>query len=178
LPVWSTSTLPTLNLAQRAPDHGDEDQARTLFREGHGHAERANTELRELAQGILPSVLSRGGLAASVEELVERLRLPVSIEVTQERFSPEIEANTYFVVAEALTNLAKHSRARNATVAVYVEHNDLHLAVSDDGVGGARPDGGGLRGLADRVAALGGRVRIDSPSGGGTHITATLPLEE
>jgi PAS domain S-box-containing protein len=171
-------TIITLNLAQRAQDRGDQDQARALFGEGLGHAEQANTELRELAQGILPSVLARGGLAASVEELMERLRLPVSIEVTRDRFRPEIESGAYFVVAEALTNLAKHSGARSAMVAARVEDNHLHVDVSDDGVGGARPDGGGLRGLADRVAALGGRVRIDSPPGGGTRISATLPLEE
>ena len=171
-------TIITLNLAQRAQDRGEQDQARALFGEALGHAEQANTELRELAQGILPSVLARGGLAASVEELMERLRLPVSIEVTRDRFRPEIESGAYFVVAEALTNLAKHSRARNAMVAARVEDNHLHVDVSDDGVGGARPDGGGLRGLADRVAALGGRVRIDSPPGGGTRISATLPLEE
>ena len=171
-------TIITLNLAERAEDRDDGDQARTLFHEALGHAEQANAELRELAQGILPSVLARGGLAASVEELIERLRVPVSIEVTGQRFRPEIEANAYFVVAEALTNLAKHSHARSATVAACVEDNHLRLDVSDDGVGGARPDGGGLRGLADRVAALGGWVRIDSPSGGGTRVSATLPLDE
>ena len=170
-------TIMTLTLAQHARDRDDGETARTLLDEALGHAERANVELRELAQGILPSVLARGGLAASVEELVERLRLPVSIEVTPDRFRPEIEANAYFVVAEALTNLAKHSRARSATVAGWVDGNHLHVEVSDDGVGGARPEGGGLRGLADRVAALGGDVRIDSPSGGGTRILASLPLE-
>jgi signal transduction histidine kinase len=101
--------------------------------------------------------------------------LPVSIEVTADRFAPEIEANAYFVVAEALTNLAKHSRARSATVAGWVEGSHLHVDVSDDGLGGARPEGSGLRGLADRVAALGGGMRIDSPSGRGTRIIATLP---
>jgi signal transduction histidine kinase len=171
-------TIITLNLAQRAQDHGDEDEARGLFHEALVHAERANRELRELAQGILPSVLARGGLAASVEELSEHLRLPVRIDVTRERFRPEIEANAYFVVAEALTNLAKHSRAQSGTVAACVEDNHLHLDIRDDGVGGARLDGGGLRGLTDRVTALGGRARIDSPSGAGTHISATLPLEE
>jgi signal transduction histidine kinase len=133
--------------------------------------------LRELSQGILPSVLARGGLAASVEELTERLRLPISVQVARDRFSPEIEASAYFVVAEALTNLAKHSRARSGTVAAWIEDKQLHVDISDDGVGGARPDGGGLRGLADRVAALGGQVRIDSPPGRGTHVTATLPLK-
>jgi PAS domain S-box-containing protein len=171
-------TIITLNLAQRAQDHGDQDQAGALFREALGHAERANAELRELSHGLIPSVLARGGLAASVEELIERLRVPVTVEVTRERFRPEIEANAYFVVAEALTNLAKHSQANSAAVAACVEDGRLQLDVSDDGVGGARPDGDGLRGLADRVAALGGRVWIDSPLGGGTRIIATLPLEE
>ncbi|MGO9822149.1 MAG: PAS domain S-box protein [Solirubrobacteraceae bacterium] len=171
-------TIITLNLAQRAQDREDSERARELFSEALGHAEHANTELRELAQGILPSVLARGGLAASIEELVERLRLPVTIDVTRDRFGAEIEANAYFVVAEALTNLAKHSQARSATVAACVEDGRLHLDVCDDGIGGARPEGGGLRGLADRVAALGGEVRIDSPSGGGTRISATLPLGE
>jgi PAS domain S-box-containing protein len=171
-------TIMTLNLAQHAGDRGDAETARTLSDEALGHAEQANVELRELAQGILPSVLERGGLAASVEELTERLRLPVTIEVTTARFRPEIEANAYFVVAEALTNLAKHSRARGATVAGWVDGNHLRVDVSDDGVGGARPEGSGLRGLADRVAALGGHVRIDSPPGHGTRITATLPLEQ
>ena len=122
----------TLTLAHHAQDRHDGETARTLFDEALGHAEQANVELRELAQGILPSVLARGGLAANVEELTERLRLPVSIEVTADRFAPEIEANAYFVVAEALTNLAKHSRARSATVAGWVEGSHLHVDVSDD----------------------------------------------
>ncbi len=170
-------TIITLNLAQRAQDRGDSEQARSLFGEALGHAEHANADLRELAQGILPSVLARGGLAASVEELTERLRLPVSVQVTRDRFRPEVEANAYFVVAEALTNLAKHSHARSGAVAAWVESRQLHVDVRDDGVGGARSDGGGLRGLADRVAALGGQVQIDSAPGRGTQVTATLPLE-
>jgi PAS domain S-box-containing protein len=171
-------TIITLNLAQRAQDRGDSPRARELFGEALSHAEHANTDLRELAQGILPSVLARGGLAASVEELTERLRLPVSVQVTRDRFRPEIEANAYFVVAEALTNVAKHSRARSGAVAAWVQDSQLHVDVSDDGVGGACSDGGGLRGLADRIGALGGQVQIESPPGRGTHVTATLPLEE
>ena len=171
-------TIMTLNLGQHAQGRGDGGTAQTLFAEALEHAEQANVELRELAQGILPSVLVRGGLAASVEELVERLRLPVSVDVTPERFRPEIESGAYFMVAEALTNVAKHSRARSAAVTGWLEGNRLHVDVADDGVGGAQPEGGGLRGLADRVAALGGRLSIDSPSSGGTRISATLPLEQ
>jgi signal transduction histidine kinase len=169
-------TIITLSLAQRAQETGDEQGFRALFGEALGQAGQANTELRELAQGILPSVLARGGLRAGVEELIERLRVPVTVEVTRDRFPAEVEANAYFVVAEALTNLAKHSRARSGTVAAWAEGKLVHIEVRDDGVGGARPEGAGLRGLADRVAALGGDLRIDSPPGRGTRITATLPL--
>jgi signal transduction histidine kinase len=98
------------------------------------------------------------------------------VAVAGERFPAEIEASAYFVVAEALTNVVKHSRARSAEVNVRVEDGVLHLDVRDDGVGGARPDGTGLLGLTDRVAALGGRLRVESPPGRGTRIVATLPL--
>ena len=93
------------------------------------------------------------------------------------RFRREIESAAYFVVAEALTNLAKHSRARTAAVAGWLEDNQLRVDVTDDGVGGAQPEGGGLRGLADRVDALGGRLG-SIVLGGGTRIIATLPLEQ
>jgi signal transduction histidine kinase len=96
--------------------------------------------------------------------------------VAGERLPAEIEASAYFVVAEALTNVVKHSRARSAQVKAWVEDSVLHVDVRDDGVGGARPDGTGLLGLNDRVAALGGRLRVESPSGRGTRIAATLPL--
>ena len=118
----------TLNLAQHAQDGGDGETARTLFDEALGHAEQANIELRDLAQGILPSVLARGGLAASVEELVERLRLTVSIDVIPDRFRPEIEATAYFVVAEALTNLGQ---ALSRSKRPYLEIGCLaHLAIA------------------------------------------------
>jgi signal transduction histidine kinase len=99
----------------------------------------------------------------------------VSVDVPPDRFRPEIEANAYFVVAEALTNVVKHSGARQAWVRVWVEDEVLHVEVRDDGRGGARPEGSGLRGLADRTAALGGRVTVESPPAAGTRITATLP---
>ena len=136
-----------------------------------------NEELRQLAHGLLPAVLTRGGLTAGVEALVSRVRLPISTEVPDERFAPEIEASAYFVVAEALTNVAKHSGAESVNVKVWAEDGALHVDVRDDGKGGARPDGSGLVGLSDRVATLGGRLRVDSPPGGGTHIAATLPLQ-
>jgi signal transduction histidine kinase len=99
------------------------------------------------------------------------------VDVPRDRFAPEVEASAYFVVAEALTNVAKHSGARRADVTAWVDEGVLCVDVRDDGVGGARPDGRGLLGLDDRLATLGGRLRIESPPGRGTRIAATLPLQ-
>ena len=168
-------TIVTLKLAAGAAQN-DGESADALVVEALDQAERANAELRELAHGILPPVLARGGLRAGVDALVSRVRVPVDVAVASERLPAEIEASAYFVVAEALTNVVKHSRARSAEVKAWVEDSVLHLDVRDDGVGGARPDGTGLLGLNDRVAALGGRLRVESRWGRGTRIAATLPL--
>jgi len=137
----------------------------------------ANTELRELARGILPTALTRGGLAQAVAALVSSAHIPIGVDVPDERFGPEIEATAYFVIAEALTNIAKHSGAQEAQVRAWIEDGLLRVDVCDDGAGGARPDGSGLLGLHDRVVSLGGHLAIESPSGGGTRIAATLPLQ-
>ena len=165
-----------LELALRALDEPDED-GRTLVAEALEHARAANEELRELAHGVLPDVLIRGGLAAGVESIVSRLRVPVEVSVPPERFPPEIEASAYFVVAEALTNVAKHSDARHAAVAARLDNGSLQIDIRDDGAGGARLDGSGLLGLRDRVVTLGGDLEVDSPPGGGTRIAVTLPLQ-
>jgi signal transduction histidine kinase len=168
-------TIVTLKLARRTgQDDGESKDG--LVAEALDQAEQANAELRELAHGILPPVLARGGLSAGIDALVSRMRVPVDVAVAGERLAAEIEASAYFVVAEALTNVVKHSRAQSAEVKVSVQDSVLHLDVRDDGVGGARSDGSGLLGLNDRVAALGGRLRVESPPGGGTRIAATLPL--
>jgi signal transduction histidine kinase len=104
------------------------------------------------------------------------MRVPVSADVPDERFAAEVEASAYFIVAEALTNVAKHSRAQRADVRAWVTDDLLHVDVRDNGVGGAHADGNGLTGLRDRVDALGGRLRVESPRGGGTRIAASLPL--
>jgi signal transduction histidine kinase len=96
--------------------------------------------------------------------------------VPEDRFAPQIEASAYFVVAEALTNVAKHSDARHANVAARLDDGSLRLEISDDGAGGASPDGSGLLGMRDRVVTLGGRLEVDSPPGRGTRIAVTLPL--
>jgi PAS domain S-box-containing protein len=168
-------TIVTLKLAQRAFQE-DDGKAESLIREALGHAERSNAELRELARGILPSVLSHGGLLAGVNAFAARLDLPVHVEVPAERFPPKVEASAYFIAAEALTNVVKHSQAQRAEVNAFVEDGMLRLEVQDDGIGGADPDGHGLVGLGDRATALGGRLKIESPAGGGTHVSAVLPL--
>jgi signal transduction histidine kinase len=98
------------------------------------------------------------------------------VDVPAERFPAEIEASAYFIVAEALTNVVKHSHATRAAVTASVDDGTLCVEVSDDGIGGADPDGHGLVGLGDRAMALGGRLEIDSPRSGGTLLAATLPL--
>ena len=140
------------------------------------NAERANVELRELAHGILPAVLTRGGLRAGVDALASRMPVPVEIDVSVGRLPTAVEATAYFVVAEALTNVAKHARAGRAEVTARIEDGTLAVEVRDDGVGGARPDGSGLVGLADRLAALDGRLRVESPADGGTLVAAAIPL--
>jgi signal transduction histidine kinase len=170
------STVIALKLARR--ELGDATgPAVELLDQALGQAESAKGELRELAHGILPGALSRGGLRAGIDALVSRVPLPVSIEVTPQRLPAELEATAYFIVAEALTNAARHARASSAQVAVLVDGAVLRLAVRDDGVGGARTDGSsGLLGLHDRAAVLNGVLHIESPPGEGTVIAATIPI--
>ncbi|HKG66691.1 MAG TPA: GAF domain-containing protein [Solirubrobacteraceae bacterium] len=168
-------SIVTLKLAQRA-QREDPERAAVLLAEALDHAEEGNRELRELAHGILPAVLTRGGLAAAVDSLVARLDLPIHVEVAPTRLPPEIESSAYFIVAEALTNVVKHSQATNAEVTASLSGGMLTVEVSDDGVGGADPGGYGLLGIGDRAAALGGRMGLDSPPGEGTVVTAMLPL--
>jgi signal transduction histidine kinase len=168
-------TVITLKLAERAIDPAHTD-ALQLVGDALREAQRANDELRELAQGILPAVLTRGGLREAIDALAERAPVPVEVDVPAERLPAPIEATAYFVVAEALTNVAKHSRARRATVTAHVASGALEVAVTDDGIGGATPGGSGLLGLADRLAALDGRMRVETPPDGGTLVAATIPL--
>jgi PAS domain S-box-containing protein len=168
-------TIVTLKLAQQAI-HEDRSDAERRLAEALATAELATAEVRELARGILPSVLTHGGLRAGLDALLSRLDLLVDLDVLDERLPAEIEASAYFVVAEALTNVVKHARATRATVRATADDDVLTVEVRDDGVGGADPDGHGLVGVADRVDALGGQLRIDSPQGGGTVLAARLPL--
>jgi signal transduction histidine kinase len=168
-------TVLTLKLARHALAE-DTQHAGSLLSEALESAEQGNAALRELSHGILPSVLTRGGVRAGVQALVSRLSLPVEVQVTGTRLPPDIEANAYFIVAEALTNAVKHAHATSAEVTAAVADGVMRLEIRDDGVGGADPDGHGLMGISDRVAALEGRLRIDSPGGAGTVVTVELPV--
>jgi signal transduction histidine kinase len=169
-------TIVTLKHAQRALHANDDDKAESLLAEALERAQQGNAELHELAHGILPAVLTQGGLRRGVNTLVSRLDLAVEVDIPDMRFPAEIEASAYFVVAEALTNVVKHAQAGRAEVKASVDDCLLHVEVRDDGVGGVDPHGHGLVGLADRVSALGGRLEVRSPPGAGTLLSAALPL--
>jgi signal transduction histidine kinase len=148
-----------------------------LLAETVAELQAAVEDLRELARGVHPAILTEDGLGAALESLTSRSALPVTlIAAPEQRFDPEVEATAYFLVCEALANVAKHAQASGARVSASRSDGVLLVEVADDGVGGARPlEGSGLRGLVDRVETLGGRLRIDSPSGGGTRIAAEIP---
>lgn len=147
-----------------------------LVQEALTHVERANSELRDIVHGILPASLTHGGLRIGLESLVADLALPVDLHITTPRLPAATETTAYFVVAEALTNAVKHSRAREVRLTVDVDGDTLVVEVRDDGVGGADPDRGtGLTGLFDRVDAAGGDLTITSPTGGGTAVRAGIP---
>jgi signal transduction histidine kinase len=170
-------TVITLKLARRALGK-DQESGTALVGEALEQAQDAIAELRELAHGILPAVLIQGGLRAGVDDLASRAPLPVETRVSTARLPAAVEATAYFVVAEALTNVAKHARAEKAMVIARVEDRTLRVDVRDDGVGGARPDASGLVGMADRLAVIDGRLRVESPIGGGTLVSAHIPLPE
>jgi len=168
-------TILVLKLIQGALRNSEEDTD-ALVAEALAHAEQGNRELRELAHGILPEALTQGGLRAGVDAIARRLDLPVRLDIPAERLPRAIEASAYFVVAEALTNVMKHSRAARAEVTVSVRDGMLDVEVLDDGIGGADPAGHGMLGIKDRVEVLGGRFETASPPGGGTRVSAALPL--
>jgi PAS domain S-box-containing protein len=166
-----------LRLAQRKIG-SDPDEASVLMEAASGRLDAALEELRDLARGIHPAVLTDHGLGPAIEALCGRCPIPAElVAVPEERLADHVEAAAYFLVAEALTNAAKHALAGAITVRVTCEGGRVLVEVSDDGVGGAGGgDGSGLRGLADRVEALGGRLEIISPVGEGTVVRAELPL--
>jgi signal transduction histidine kinase len=167
-----------LGLARERLHSGAEPaQVAALVDRAHEEAKRAVVELRELVRGIHPAVLTDRGLDAALSALAARSPVPVTIDVAMEpRPTAPVEATAYFVVAEALANIAKHSRATRAAVTVRRHADRITIDVTDDGVGGAVVvPGGGLAGLADRVASAEGRWRLASPPGGPTHLAVELP---
>jgi signal transduction histidine kinase len=137
----------------------------------------ALAELRELASGIHPTVLTDQGLEAALDALAAHVPVPVEVTACPHHLSPPVEAAAYYIVSEALTNASKHAAATRAWVSLRVEDGTLHLSVRDDGVGGAdQTRGSGLIGLRDRVDALAGAIEIDSPPGAGTDVRAAIPL--
>ena len=164
-----------LRSAQRQLDATDDAEVARLLASTADELQVAVEELRELAQGIHPGILTQGGLAHALEELAARAPLPVSVDATAERFSPEVEATAYFVACEALTNTVKHAEASTAAIAARRENGVLVIEVADDGRGLAEPEGSGLRGLSDRVEARGGRLVVDSAAGSGTRVRGEIP---
>jgi len=157
-----------------------EQETKELLDETIARLSSALAELRELARGIHPAVLSERGLLPALEALAERTPLPVELEVSiGRRLSPAIEAAAYFVAAEALTNVAKYAHASRARLRAVHADGTLTIEVADDGVGGADPArGSGLRGLADRISAIDGTLAIESPAGAGTRVVVTVPAGE
>ena len=149
-----------------------------LLDEATAELKTAIAEVRDLARGIHPPILTEAGLGAAIEALAERAAQPVTVDVTEARYPATIEATAYFVVAEALTNVARHADATQAHVITSEQDGQLIVVVQDDGRGGADPSvGSGLRGLQDRLAAAGGILTVSSPVGHGTTIRAAMPLK-
>jgi signal transduction histidine kinase len=165
-----------LRSAQRRLGEDVDPELEALLESTADELQVAVEELRELAQGIHPGVLVQGGLAAALEALAGRSPVPVTVESTQDRLAPEVEGTAYFVASEALANVVKHSGATKARIRATHANGTLVVEVEDDGVGGAGSrNGSGLRGLADRVEAQGGSLRIESAPGSGTRIVGEIP---
>jgi signal transduction histidine kinase len=171
------TTALTLRLVERRlAGMIDAGTAELIARSADG-LDAAMAELRELARGILPAILTDAGLVPGLRALAERTPLPVDLTAAAvPRLAPEVEATAYFVAAEALTNALKHARAPRLWVSVDYTDGRIHVEVTDDGIGGADiTAGSGLRGLRDRVAALGGELTVRSPAGRGTSVSVLLP---
>jgi signal transduction histidine kinase len=165
-----------LGLAQQKLDE-DPEHARQLLAEARDGASAALVELRDLARGIRPALLAERGLAEAVSAFAARSPVPASVtaDLGEERMPEPVESAAYFVIAEALANVAKHANAKRATVSLVRRADRLEVLVVDDGHGGANPDGGGLKGLRARVEALDGTLGVASPAGGPTMLRAELP---
>ncbi|HJQ51287.1 MAG TPA: histidine kinase [Gaiellaceae bacterium] len=168
--------LLALGLALQLLRDGSGDQE--LLVQAEAELQTALSELRDLARGIHPTILSEQGLGPAVRSLCDRAPVPVHLEADDERYPVSVETTVYFVVAEALANIAKHARAHSAAVSLARENGKLLVDISDDGRGGATArTGSGLQGLVDRVAAVGGTLTIASQPGAGTTLHAEVPCD-
>ena len=166
----------TMQLGRAEERVADQPELAALLRGAREDAGMAIAELRDLARGIAPPILADRGLAAAIEALGRRSAIPVTVDADpDQRPLPVVETAAYFVVAESLTNVAKHAGDATAKVRVFRERDVLVVEISDDGPGGADPGGGGLTGLRHRVEALDGTLTVTSPAGGGTTVRAELP---
>ncbi len=165
-----------LQVARRALGEGGDPAVRSSLERAAEEALAALSELRDLALGIHPLILTEGGLGEAVESLADRTSVDVSVDIGAERYSPAVEGAAYFVISEALANVTKYAQATKIVVRVRGLDDHVSIEVDDDGIGGADPRAGsGLRGLADRLAVLDGTITIVSPIGGGTRISAQIP---
>ena len=168
-----------LRMAEQHAASGDPEAAE-LVRQAGEEANLALKELRDLARGIHPAILTNRGLPAALEDLASRSTIPVEVVAApDERLPDAVEAAAYFVVSECLANVGKHAQATAATVSMTADDGHLNVVVADDGVGGAElGNGSGIQGLADRVGALSGTISVDSQPGEGTRVAASIPLTE
>ena len=167
----------SLRLAQSRL-RSDPEEADQMLEESRTELAQALEELRELARGIHPAILTDRGLDAALDALAARSAVPVELDVCEACLSPSVEAAAYYVVSEALANVTKYADASLVRVTVGATNGSAEVEVVDDGIGGADPvRGSGLRGLADRVAALEGTLEVDSPPGRGTVVRARIPIE-
>jgi signal transduction histidine kinase len=156
---------------------GDDPDLKRAVGDAGERLKSALSDLRELARGLHPSILTTDGLPPALEQLAARAPLPVSVSAPERRFPEAVESTAYFVVCEALANVDRYAEASRADVSVEARNGRLRVAISDDGVGGADAGAGsGLTGLADRVAALDGSLTVASPEGEGTKVTAEIPI--
>ena len=167
-----TAVLLNLGRLRESPDDRD-----TLLEAAIDELAAGLEEIRQLAGGLHPALLSERGLGPALDALALRSPISVELETRPERRLPEqVEATAYYVVAEALANAQKHARAGNVAIRVVEDGEWLHVEIADDGIGGAQADGSGVRGLADRVEARGGRLTVTSPTGAGTRLLAEIPI--
>jgi signal transduction histidine kinase len=156
---------------------GDSERIRETVATAVDELQAGVRELRELANGLRPAVLTDGGLAAALEDLAARSPVPMRLEMTGERFAPEVEETAWFIACEAVANAVKHAAPHSVAISTCRADGRLRLVIEDDGIGGADPAGSGLRGIADRAEVAGGTLKVLPRGGHGTVVIADLPCE-